>query len=875
MKKIIHVVSHTHWDREWYMPHEKHNMRLVDLIDDLIEAFKDPLFKYYQLDGHYLPIEDYLEVKPDKREVLTKLIRQGKLRIGPWYILQDAFLTSGESNIKNLQVGIKKTSKYGKSSMIGYFPDTFGNIGQAPQILKKAGIGVAYFGRGVKATGFDNLVVEDYTSKNSELIWQSPNGDTVLGILFANWYCNGVDIPEEEVALKKYMDKKIEDMEKYASTSHLLLMNGCDHSPVQKNIGKIIKKANEMYDDYEFIHSNLDYYFECVNNEVKDLGLVKGELRSQNTDGWWTLQSTSSSRYYLKKYNKTLERDLEEIINPLFTLFVDKAKYPYEKIDYLYEKLMQNHPHDSICGCSVDEVHDSNLRRFKDVRDGIDYLKDLARENIIATTRAEDDGVSLAIINTLPYERIKEVEMVVKLDKTYFRGDFEQVYQRLNKKVYENLSLFDKDGNEIACQMDFIGTRFSYDLPKNAFRKPYYANEFNLRFTLKLGGFEKKILTLKESKKAHNKKAGSFDFVENNFYKIEINDNSSLNIFDKRNKKTYKNVLAIEDGADIGNEYIYRGVDDEKRIFSGKLIDKHIQRLDGLYLIKLKEEFILPKQADEDLRDAQIRLIDISRRVAHRDVNITTMIIEKEIKVFDDKSSLEIKINLDNKAKDHRMRLLFGHDLDIDDLYAESIFECVKRRAYPPETWQNPDYSQNFNRYVQVKDKDDNGFSVSAIGLGEYENIKDQGLYLTLFRSVGELGDWGDFQTPDAQLVKDELSHMEFDLYFDSFSKDFEASRKRVLQDRVDFFPVQLEKGYENTYQAKNLDLDLGDNQFSTLFRNQEGQAILRVYNPSDKDKDFRLEDGVDVDILAKKEIAPEDKTKIRAFDIRTFKLEI
>ncbi|MCI5972619.1 MAG: alpha-mannosidase, partial [Anaerococcus sp.] len=426
MKKTIHVVSHTHWDREWYMPYEKHHMRLIDLMDGVIEAFEDPDFKYYWLDGHYLPIEDYLEVKPENRKIIEELIEAGKLKLGPWYILQDAFLTSGESNIKNLSLGIKSIEKWGEPSMIGYFPDTFGNIGQASQILQKAGIKVAYFGRGVKATGFDNVVIDDFTSKNSEIYWRAPNGDEVLGILFANWYSNGLDIPEDEHELKAYMDQKIEDMEKYASTNQLLLMNGCDHSPVQKNIGKIIKKANELYEDYEFVHSNLDLYFESVKREVKDIDTIKGELRSQTTDGWWTLNSTSSSRYYLKKYNKTLEMRLEEVIQPLFTLFVEKKDYPREKIDYFYKNLIKNHPHDSICACSVDSVHDGNLRRFKSVSEGVDYLEDLAREKIRENTQNIKKN-SICVINTLPYRKLKEVEREIEVDRKFFGIDFPEV----------------------------------------------------------------------------------------------------------------------------------------------------------------------------------------------------------------------------------------------------------------------------------------------------------------------------------------------------------------------------------------------------------------------------------------------------------------
>lgn len=875
MKKTVHVVSHTHWDREWYMPYENHHMRLVDLIDGLIEAFKDPEFKYFQLDGHFLPIKDYLEVKPENGPILRKLIETGKLRIGPWYILQDAFLTSGESNIKNLSLGIKNSLKWGEPSKIGYFPDTFGNIGQASQILKKAGIDVAFFGRGVKATGFDNKVFEDFTSRNSEIFWKAPNGDEVLGILFANWYANGLDIPEETSALKVYMDKRLSDMEKYASTNQLLLMNGCDHSPVQKNIGQVIKKANDLYEDYEFIHSNLDFYFESVAKEVGDLDTIKGELRSQTTDGWWTLQSTSSSRYYLKRYNKKLEMKLEELIQPLFTLYVDKKDYPREKIDYLYEKLITNHPHDSICGCSIDEVHDGNLRRFKDVEDGISYLEGLAREKINESTPTNPDDLSLCVINTLPYERNKEVERVVEIDKEYFGSDFPEVYDRLRQKTYEDLKLVDEDDREIPAEIINLDTSFSYLLPKDAFRKPYFARKVKVRFSLTLKPFEKKILRLVKGKSSFKAQKLDQDFVENAYYKIKIKDKASLDIYDKRSDVTYKDVLLIEDTGDIGNEYIYRQSTDGLRILGGKLIDKKITRENDKTIIKLKEKFSLPQAASGKLKAEQIRLNDITVRKADRSEKFVDMVIEKEIKVFDAGQPIEIKIRLRNLAKDHRMRVLFGNDLETDVIYAESIFECVKRRAYPPATWENPDYSQNFNRYVQVRRLDNKGFGVSALGPAEYEMVKGEGLYMTLFRSVGELGDWGYFPTPDAQLLKDELSEMEFDFYFAAFSENQDENKREILGARVPFFALSLDGMDTKGFIPRLPEIDLGDNLYSLLYRNSKGDAIFRIYNPDQKDKKISIKDGTSYDILGEREVSDENPDLLKAYEIKTYKLEI
>ena len=873
MKKTVHIVSHTHWDREWYLPYENHHMRLIDLMDGVLEAFDDPDFKYYWLDGHYLPIEDYLEVRPQNKEKIKNLIEAGKLRLGPWYILQDAFLISGESNLKNLSLGIKNIKKLGHPSMIGYFPDTFGNIGQASQILKKAGIDVAYFGRGVKATGFDNVVIEDFTSKNSEIYWQSPNGDKTLSVLFANWYANGLDIPEDEDELKAYMDKRIADMEKYASTNQLLLMNGCDHSPVQKNIGQIIKKANALYEDYNFIHSNLDLYFKALEEEVGDLDTIKGELRSQATDGWWTLNSTSSSRYYLKKYNKSLEMRFEEILQPLFTLFVDEDAYPQQKLDYFYQELVKNHPHDSICGCSIDSVHDGNLRRFKSVYDGLDYLEDFAKKKIRETTANAND-YAICIINTLPYKRMKEVLTDIEIDRKFFGIDYPEVYDELAGKAVPSLKLVDEDGVEIPAEITYLGTGFGYILPDDKFRKPYFANRARVRFTLKLKAFEKKILRLVSGKSSFTSREINEKTIENDFYKLEINDNASLNIYDKSSGLTFKNVLAIEDTGDIGNEYIYRQSTDGARILGGKLTSQKIIRENDKIIIRLRESFKLPKAAEDKLLAEQIRLNDITQRRANRSSDLIEMTIDKEITLYDKNIPLKIKISLKNLAKDHRMRVLFGHDLETDKVYAESIFECVEREAYPPQTWKNPDYSQNFNRYVQVMDNDKKGFGLSAIGPAEYEMIKDEGLYMTLFRSVGELGDWGYFPTPDAQLIKDDLSEMTFEFYYAGFAGDFDENRQEILQARVDFVDLGLDK---NDIEEKDLNLpqiNLGDNLFSTLYRNDKNEPILRVYNPGESTKEIDLK-AVEYDILGERQIKDEIDKSLPGFEIKTYRLEL
>jgi len=342
-KKTVHIISHSHWDREWYMAYEEHHMRLVNLVDDLLDLFKeDPEFDSFHLDGQTIILDDYLQVRPERREEVQAAISAGKLKIGPFYILQDDFLISSESNVRNMLVGRKESERWGAPVELGYFPDTFGNMGQTPQMMKAAGLSAAAFGRGVKPIGFDNQVLEQseeaYSSQFSEMWWEGPDGTKILGILFANWYSNGNEIPAEKAAALDFWNQKLADVEKFASTSHLLMMNGVDHQPVQKDLSKAIRLANELFPDYEFVHSNWPTYLEAVRSDLpENLSTVTGELTSQETDGWYTLANTASSRVYLKQWNTKVERQLENVTEPLASLaYRVTGEYPHDKLTYAY-----------------------------------------------------------------------------------------------------------------------------------------------------------------------------------------------------------------------------------------------------------------------------------------------------------------------------------------------------------------------------------------------------------------------------------------------------------------------------------------------------------------------------------------------------------
>ncbi len=152
----VFVIPHTHWDREWYATFQQFRIRLVHLIDDLVDLLeRDPAYRHFNLDAQTVVLQDYLEIRPEKREILQKLIRERRLGVGPWYVLPDEFLVSGESLVRNLLLGHRLASDFGHVQKVGYIPDTFGHISQLPQILQGFGIPFAMHFRGLDESGLE------------------------------------------------------------------------------------------------------------------------------------------------------------------------------------------------------------------------------------------------------------------------------------------------------------------------------------------------------------------------------------------------------------------------------------------------------------------------------------------------------------------------------------------------------------------------------------------------------------------------------------------------------------------------------------------------------------------------------------------------
>ncbi len=393
-QRQIAIVPHTHWDREWYEPYQSFRMRLVKMLDRLIPLLEgDPSYAKFLLDGQMAVVDDYLEVRPENEDRIRALAAAGRLSMGPWYILMDEFLVSGETIVRDLQRGLVRGAAFGGVMEVGYLPDMFGHIAQMPQILKAAGFRHAVVWRGVPSvihrTGF---------------VWEAPDGSSVRAEYLPTGYGNGASIPDDAKALVR----RVADHEKEIGDfliGGMLFMNGTDHQEPQPWLGRVVAEANELQDDYVLEVTTLPDYLDSAPSE--GLETWKGELRSGARAN--VLMGVASNRVDVKCAAARAERALERLAEPLCALYMAPDEFPDRLLDLAWREMVRNAAHDSSCACSVDEVVDAVLVRYAEafrIADG------LAGQALGAFTRSLAEA-GPTVVNASARPRSGMVEVVI------------------------------------------------------------------------------------------------------------------------------------------------------------------------------------------------------------------------------------------------------------------------------------------------------------------------------------------------------------------------------------------------------------------------------------------------------------------------------
>jgi bifunctional DNA-binding transcriptional regulator/antitoxin component of YhaV-PrlF toxin-antitoxin module len=681
----VYVYTHTHWDREWYRSFQEYRFRLIEVVDDILDQLDSGSLDCFTLDGQAIVLEDYLDVKPENKDRLIRHIKEGRLEAGPWYVLPDEFLVSGESLIMNLYLGHRLTEKYGKTTRTGYLPDSFGHSIDIPAILKKFNINNALLWRGINAdiTEFNWLSQDN----NSVKTYHLREGYYIN--LFEN---NNTDITKIHEIINSYIQK----IKAYTTLNYMLLPVGGDHMPAPQNFKGVIKDINNHQNDYKLIPVTLTEFMILFEKEqLKDS--YQQEFRDCTRS--YILPGVYSSRLYLKQENARLTNKINRLIEPLAcycnAYHLDKFRLP--DTDYLWKMLIENHPHDSICGCSVDPVHDEMEQRFKSLHQACDEYINRAKLSLIKQVPTG----KIAVFNTSNFTYSGPVLLnTFQEDDTGLKSQLIDEFTDTHPRFYSDI----KEARPAT-------------ILKKQQNKLVWADE------VPAGGL--KILDSAEIPAPVREHNGN---LTNGIIEIKV-DKDSISVKDLKTGETYHNLNQIIDKRDAGDSYNFGPIKGDTpvkaRITSSRIKENGPIRgmLEAFY------EIDIPDGADSKTIEP------ISATISHY---ISCYII-----MYANSKIVEFRLNWDNKSRNHLLQAVFPSNSLIYKTDVEN--HCgILSRSFDPEydiynhipASKQTELKTNtapMQRFVQA-----NNIAIFNEGLPEYEVFKSN-LYLTLLRATGYL----------------------------------------------------------------------------------------------------------------------------------------
>ncbi|PLR95943.1 mannosylglycerate hydrolase [Bacillus sp. T33-2] len=827
MKKV-HIVPHMHWDREWYFSTEESRILLVNNMEEIMDMLEnDPDYPNYVLDGQTSILEDYFAVKPENKDRVKKLVQEGRLIIGPWYTQTDEMVVGGESIVRNLLYGIKDSEEFGSPMRIGYLPDSFGQTSQMPQILNGFDIKYSIFWRGTS---------ERHGTDKTEFYWESDEGSRVLVQLFPLGYAIGKYLPEHEEKLQERIDKYFAVLDRGATTDHIILPNGHDQMPIQKNIFTIIEKLQKLYPDREFFLSKYENVFREIEKN-NSLPTLQGEF----LDGKYMRvhRSIYSTRMDIKAANARIENRITNVLEPLAALAYSLGfEYHHGLIELIWKEIMKNHAHDSIGCCCSDKVHQEIWNRFFLAEEKVDQLINFYKRKIVDSIDTESSDDRLTVFNLLPYDRAEVVTttVITKLKS------FKLLNDHLTETEFEVLGSEIMDPGLIDRQIVHYG---NYD--------PFIKYTVQLKDRIPALGYKTYFVAAADNEMTNS--VTSADKAETDYYEITVNENGTLNIFDKTLNKMFDDVLLLEDGGDDGDEYDFSPVPGETLIYSDQIVAKTEIR-QNQYSAVIDIQYTLEVPGDLEKRQENVKDSSV-------DIHLV-------VTVPNHSPIIDVKLNIDNHARDHRLRALIPTGIASKFSVSDNQFGYIKRDVYDKamdvweqENWdERPDSIYPMLSFVGLSDED-HGVSVLTNSTREYEIVgKDYDtIAITLFRGVGFLGKEEMLRrpgrpsgiklpTPDSQMLG-KLS-LQFGIVTHKGSV-FEANVGRLAKEyltpvevynKIPYDAMKLNKADVKTPASFSLLKETDPTVvLSTLKKAEKDERfVLRFYNPADEEKTASFE---------------------------------
>ena len=673
----LHYVLATHWDREWYDSFQGFRMRLVSLLDEVFACQDQRGHGPFSLDGQAIPVHDYLEIRPERAADVRARVADGRLVIGPWYVLPDEVLVGGESLVRNLELGMATARELGGSAPpAGFCCDQFGHPGQLPQIFAQLGLRAALVWRGV-------------APRPAAFAWQAADGSAIAthrfgrgGYTTFHAEVRKGGVADRAVAVARLVAHARAEVERSDGLPPLLF-DGGDHAEVEPAMAELIAEANRILaaDDLRIVWSDLGRWAEAAA-AIRPVAHIVGELRRPGRephaiDEAWLIPGVLSSRPALKQANAACEDELCLWAEP-FTAFARRLGVDPELFDgrtaqrYLaiaWRHLIENHPHDSICGCSIDPVHRDMRYRFDQAMGIAARISSRALAAIAAAAApaVPAPGFALTVFNHVPRALDEVVELDLPLPTSWPASwaEFFWYEQRFG------IVLRDADGREIQAQvLRQDRDQRTYALTRR--EMPAYGARHHVRVAARLrlpacGWTNLAVTPDAAPRRTPGTLLADDRTLDNGILRVGVDADGTLRLRDHRSGAEFTRLLAIEDRGDIGDGWFWCPPLNDQVVGSTGAPLRVSVVADGPLLARLRVDIELRLPAG----------IDPHRQLRRAETVILPFAAEITLRAGSDR--VEVAVQFDNTAQDHRLRLLFPTGLRADRYWTDAVFAVVER----------------------------------------------------------------------------------------------------------------------------------------------------------------------------------------------------
>jgi len=940
----MHLIINTHWDREYRWSFAETQFRLAEAVDDLIDIMQhDPEFRHFHTDSQVSMLDDYLDIRPEREEELKELVASGRIMTGPWYTLPAEYLVSGESLVRNLTMGHELSEKLGKVMKVAYNIFSWGQVSQLPQIYKQFGMDTIIFYRGVDQSKLDRL----------EFKWRAPDGTEAIGLTFGAFHrlnfwrlvylpyvLGGNSVEGENYKISrnnlkdshlthicdphiemvnhrvvgqgcakdiegalKGLEQLIDTVKDKSSTPDLLFLQGFDQENPDPVVTELISEINKRIDFGKITVNNLEDYVEILKKNLNENGIIDkltvldGEMLEVEKvgDAFGPLYNgVFSARMPIKMKNNRCEALLSGWSEPVAVWnMIYGGEYPVIPMKKAWKELLKNHQHDGIGGCHVDRVSTAMDERYAKV---CDIGETVVRNSLVDGTaridfsKLQDNQIGLVVYNSNHFARHEVVNCLVDVPT-----DWGMRWSGTNRRDF-NLEAVDANGNSVPCKISHLDDDYVFGYLKFGNVMGYETTRCYIAVEVDVPacGYTTLTLTPKKLKQGKNNLlVNAPNCMRNENISVEIADNGTLKITDLKSGKVYDNMNYFEDSSDKGGPLRYdpaynEGVMNTLSSHPEIMLVKNTE-LEATYRITYRWQ--IPECIETELR---IHVPHGSEWIAQgplaRSNRYVEEVIVSEVTLCKGSHKVDITTTVDNKAKDHRLRVMFPTRLsEAKSSIADSPFDVVCRDiAVPDSTGWYEEAARTWptKSFVAVAGNNDSCLLTHDC-FTEYEvtDDDDRAIALTMLRCFSTAGN--PTETHCYQELAECIGKHKFNYAIDLSAGNNTAEMLRKAQAFTTPLHIAQTTTHEGTLSNEGSFIKLHNTDFIvTALKKAEADnaVVIRGYLEAVKDAEVSFEFGFDVKKAERADLQENPtealtvengkiSTKVRAKEIVTIKL--